>query len=74
MIAIAVVHVAIGVPVLTSWVGQRVYLTLVEGAITRKNVDELVSGYQVAGSDLGFLRPHAGGYKPEVFSTDKGRK
>jgi hypothetical protein len=60
VIAIAVVRVAIGVPVLIPWVGQRVYLTLVEGAITRENVDELVSGYQVARSDLGFLRPHAG--------------
>jgi hypothetical protein len=56
VIAIAVARVAIGPPVLTSWIGQHVYLALVEGVIRPKNVEELASGYQIARGELGVLR------------------
>ncbi|KAM6518982.1 hypothetical protein FALCPG4_012640 [Fusarium falciforme] len=56
VIVIAVARVAIGPPVLTSWIGQHVHLASVEGVIRPENTEGLASGYQVALSELGALR------------------
>ncbi|KAH7119306.1 hypothetical protein EDB81DRAFT_815978 [Dactylonectria macrodidyma] len=73
VIVIAVARVAIGPPVLTSWIGQHVHLASVEGVIRPENAEELASGYQVARGELGVLRLTVSNHVTEVFLLTKAR-
>ena len=56
-LVIAVVRVAIGPPVLTSWMGQHVGLALSGAESDGPEVlEDMTSGYQVAGKNLGGLK------------------
>ncbi|PTD01975.1 hypothetical protein FCULG_00010211 [Fusarium culmorum] len=63
-ILVGIFRVWLGPPVLTSWMGQHVYLARTEAISLSEKVSSLASGYQVAKPDLGRLR----------LSTQKGRK
>ncbi|GKU14471.1 unnamed protein product [Fusarium langsethiae] len=63
-ILVGIFRVWLGPPVLTSWMGQHVYLARTEAISLSEEVSSLASGYQVAKRDLGRLR----------LSTQKGEE
>ncbi|KAG8667297.1 hypothetical protein FPOAC2_12459 [Fusarium poae] len=63
-ISVAIFRVWLGPPVLTSWMGQHVYLARTEAISLSGDVLSLASGYEVAKQDLGRLR----------LSTQKGEE
>ncbi|KAM0362453.1 hypothetical protein ACHAP4_001195 [Fusarium culmorum] len=63
-ILVGIFRVWLGPPVLTSWMGQHVYLARTEAISLSEKVSSLASGYQVAKPDLGRLR----------LSTQKGEE
>ncbi|KAL6923470.1 hypothetical protein FSST1_000744 [Fusarium sambucinum] len=63
-ILVGIFRVWLGPPVLTSWMGQHVYLARTEAISLSEGVLSLASGYQVAKKDLGRLR----------LSTQKGEE
>ncbi|KAF5242114.1 hypothetical protein FAUST_3442 [Fusarium austroamericanum] len=63
-ILVGIFRVWLGPPVLTSWMGQHVYLARTEAISLSEKASSLASGYQVAKPDLGRLR----------LSTQKGEE
>jgi hypothetical protein len=65
-VLVALVRVYVGPPILTSWMGQHVYLAQTSAVRFLMSRDELATGYQAASAGLGKLKLGKGAKSPSV--------